>query len=109
MNKERLEELKAIGEELAAWAEDEDAVLESMENAKVFTPDICELPTSHNVRVALERGRPGIGSKPQGSSPKIQFRISEDLNALLEERAAQENKSKSEVVREALASYLIAA
>lgn len=51
------------------------------------------------------RGRPRMGSAPAKSFP---VRLDPDLRAALDERAAEEDRPASEVVREALRRYLAA-
>ena len=58
---------------------------------------------------ALDRalGRPSLnGQAGTGQSPVRHVRLPHDLDALLIQRAAAEDRKPSEVVREALASYL---
>lgn len=51
------------------------------------------------------RGRPRMGSAPAKAFP---VRLDPDLRAALNERAAEEERPASEVVREALRRYLAA-
>lgn len=53
------------------------------------------------------RGRPSLSGK--GESPRIQVRMDSKLAAALRERALKEDKSVSEVAREAVRRYLDAA
>ena len=50
------------------------------------------------------RGRPSLSGK--GSSPKVSFRITPALSSALERKAAEEEKTVSEVAREAIARYV---
>lgn len=51
------------------------------------------------------RGRPRL-SKGKGASPTVNARLDDELADLLEQRADREGVLKSDIVREALRSYL---
>ncbi|UNK45726.1 ribbon-helix-helix domain-containing protein [Arthrobacter sulfonylureivorans] len=48
------------------------------------------------------RGRPGRGAKP---SQVVALRLTSEELAAIDDRAAREGKTRSEVIREALAAY----
>ena len=49
-------------------------------------------------------GRPSLSGR--GTSPRVSFRISPELADALERKAAEEEKTVSEVAREAIARYV---
>jgi hypothetical protein len=56
---------------------------------------------------AIGRGRPTLaGAGKRGESPKVQVRLTHELQQALKERAMIENRKPSEVVRDAIALYL---
>jgi hypothetical protein len=56
-------------------------------------------------RAVRERvGRPSLSKT--GTSPRVSFRIPPELASALEQRAAADDKTVSEVAREAIARYL---
>lgn len=52
----------------------------------------------------VRRGRPSLGQS--GPSPRVQIRLDADLANALRKRAAVENRSVSEIAREALRDYV---
>ncbi|MFP3467100.1 ribbon-helix-helix domain-containing protein [Leifsonia sp. SIMBA_070] len=97
--------------EAAAWAE---SIEEIPENATVV--DAAE---SHDGRALMEEllgspeaveramGRPRVdGSMSPGHSPVRQVRLTRELDELLTARAEAEHRKRSEVIREALDTYL---
>ncbi|KDA04529.1 gamma-glutamyltransferase [Microbacterium sp. CH12i] len=55
-------------------------------------------------------GRPGLSGRPgAGPSPKRQVRLSKELDAALTARALLEHRNASDIIRDALDSYLRAA
>ncbi|MFY9487349.1 MAG: CopG family transcriptional regulator [Solirubrobacterales bacterium] len=52
----------------------------------------------------VRRGRPSLGKS--GQSPRLQIRLDEDLSQALHDRAEKENRSISEISREALRKYI---
>lgn len=57
------------------------------------------------VRATL--GRPGLSGNPgTGRSPKRQVRLPRDLDQLLDQRAALEHRTASEIMRDAIGQYL---
>ncbi|GGD31212.1 hypothetical protein GCM10010915_09350 [Microbacterium faecale] len=63
--------------------------------------ELAELET------AIRRGRPSVGAVgPRGESPKRQVRLPVDLDRALTERAEKEQRNRSDVIRDALSSYL---
>jgi len=53
----------------------------------------------------VRRGRPSLSGEPE-TSPRVSFRIPEQLRVRIEQRAEQEGRPVSEVAREALEFYL---
>lgn len=53
----------------------------------------------------VRRGRPSLSGEPE-NSPRISFRIPEQLRIRIEQRADQEGRPVSEVARDALEYYL---
>ncbi len=51
------------------------------------------------------RGRPSLGATTGAHSPRIAVRVPEDVHRRAMERAAQEGRTISEVVRELLETY----
>jgi hypothetical protein len=51
------------------------------------------------------RGRPTLGARPGAHAPRIAVRIPEDLHQRAVDRAAEEGRSMSEVVRDLLEQY----
>ena len=50
------------------------------------------------------RGRPGRGAEP---SQVVALRLTAEELAAIDERAARDNKTRSEAIREALAAYVV--
>lgn len=59
------------------------------------------------VHVALGAGRPSL-SGSEGPSPRVQFRIPQQLQRTAFQRAEAEHKTLSELARDALEKYLLA-
>ncbi len=53
----------------------------------------------------VRRGRPSLSGDPE-NSPRVSFRIPEQLRVRLEQRAEREDRPVSEVARDALELYL---
>ncbi len=51
---------------------------------------------------AVRPGRPSLSGQGEGGSPRVSFRIPEQLQIRVEQRAAQEGRPVSEIAREAL-------
>lgn len=66
---------------------------------------VAEAEAGYDLTRIRARGRPRMGSAPAKSFP---VRLDPDLRAALDERAAEEDRPASEVVREALRRYLAA-
>lgn len=61
--------------------------------------------TAAEVRARL--GRPGLdGSAGAGRSPRRQVRLPHDLDQLLDQRAAEQHRTPSELMRDAIDRYL---
>lgn len=58
-----------------------------------------------DARTRLGRGRPSLTGEAQ-HSPQVTFRLSPELRAKAEERAAREGKRVSQIAREALERYV---
>ena len=61
----------------------------------------AEAEAGYDVAVLKKRGRPGRGTEP---SQVVAVRLTEDELAQVDARADREGKTRSEVIREALAS-----
>jgi len=53
----------------------------------------------------VRRGRPSLSGTPE-NSPRVSFRIPEQLRVRIEERAEREGRRVSEIARDALELYL---
>ncbi len=96
---------------LSEWAENLETLPESatVQIGHGIEPGRAILEAALGSSKALDRalGRPSLnGQAGTGKSPVRHVRIPRDLDALLIQRAAAEERKPSEVVREALASYL---
>lgn len=68
-------------------------------------PSETETVDSDEVRSTL--GRPRLDRSPgTGRSPKRQVRLPHDLDQLLDQRAALEHRTASEIMRDAIGQYL---
>lgn len=56
--------------------------------------------------LTIARGRPVLGGGTGGASPRVSFRIPEQVRRRAEEVAAAEDRTVSELAREALERYL---
>ena len=65
----------------------------------------AEAETGYNVNQLKERGRgrPGRGAEP---SQVVALRLTSEELAAIDARASRESKTRSEAIREALASYV---
>ena len=54
----------------------------------------------------VRRGRPALGDAGGHHSPRVSFRVPEDVRRRAEQRAAAEGRSVSEIARDALERYL---
>ena len=86
-----------------------DALLEGVEvDESTPTPHPAsgvEVIGAAEVRARL--GRPGLGgSVGSGRSPKRQVRLPHDLDQLLDQRAAEQHRTPSELMRDAIDPYL---
>ena len=97
--------------EMADWAESLDGLPDTvtvhtgggLEAGRGYLEDL--LGSSTAVERAL--GRPSLdGTMAPGKSPVRQVRLPRELDTLLTERAEQEHRKPSEVMREALTLYL---
>jgi Ribbon-helix-helix protein, copG family len=69
-----------------------------------ITEEYAERAAEEALQVA-RRGRPALGAVGQ-QSPRVSFRVPEDVRRLAEQRAAAEGRSVSEIARDALERYL---
>lgn len=99
-------------EQLSRFVESDDF---DLPNGTVATPGHGDEPgrdflaqylTEDELRAASRRGRGRPSLSGAGRSPSRQVRLPADLDALLVERAAHEGRPMSDVLREAVASYL---
>ena len=74
--------------------------------AREFETDDRALDTAHRVRARA--GRPTLTGTP-GTTPKVSARIPDDLRSELEAKAARENITLAEAIRQALKSWVDAA
>lgn len=95
---------------MAKVSKDEEQVWETR-SGTVITQEIAdELAEEAERGYDLDRlkrrfvGRPSLG--PNGVSPRVSFRASEDLYAAAWKRADKEGRSLSDLAREALQRYL---
>ena len=93
---------------MADWAESDDVFVR---------PATARTRTGKEAQAVgqeiLERfaGRPNVGhtrAQGSGNSPRRQVRLPEDINTQLDRYAAQTGKTASQVIRDALESYLSA-
>ena len=102
-------DIEAEAERFAAWAESGD-FFEAFSTAHVVEQEEDASPKDQELMAALKRGRPAhttdLASK--GSSPVLQLRVPKEIKELLIQRSAQEGKTQSEIVRDALTQYLMA-
>ena len=98
-------QIEAQAEKLSAWAESDD-FFNAMDDAHITEHSEEDDPHTQVLMAALKRGRPEANTRSQGASPAIQFRVPEDLRDLLLQRSKQEQKTQSQLAREALVSYL---
>lgn len=92
---------QAEAAKLSEWAEN----LETLPESTTVQIGHGSEPGRAILEAAL--GRPSLnGQAGTGKSPVRHVRLPSDLDALLIQRAAAEERKPSEVVREALASYL---
>lgn len=111
MTKKITEDQEQRAERLADWAERLDDLPESAKVTKSTAPgrgrSLMEavLGSPEAVAEAISVGRPALDGG-RGKSPVRQVRLPRDLDALLVERATAENRTPSEVVREAIAAYV---
>lgn len=101
-------DLSPIDTRAASDAEpDFDALLEGIdvdETAPTPPPDPGAV-TAAEVRARL--GRPSLdGSAGSGRSPRRQVRLPHDLDQLLDQRAAEQHRTPSELMRDAIDRYL---
>lgn len=82
----------------------DDDVMLTHRGSRYTTAD-AEADVEH-VLNKLGRGKPSMSGK--GVSPQIGVRLPVELRSRLAERARQEGRKESEIVREALAAYLSA-
>ena len=88
---------------------DFDALLEGVEvDETVPTPALgpgAETVSAAEVQARL--GRPGLdGTAGIGRSPKRQVRLPRDLDQLLDQRAREQHRTPSELMRDAIDRYL---
>ncbi|MDO4258480.1 MAG: hypothetical protein Q4C87_03055 [Actinomycetaceae bacterium] len=65
--------------------------------------DTTSLEQAHNV---IRSGRPRLGDELKGPSKKLQVRITDQMEDDLANRAHEEGRKRSDLVREALSMYL---
>lgn len=96
---------------LADWAENDPEFFDALRSAHVIEgTDATRHEAAEMIKAA--RGRPSLGeeqAKGRGRSPRRQVRLPEELNRKLDVFAAEHERTPSEVMREALESYLSAA
>ncbi|MDN5915113.1 MAG: ribbon-helix-helix protein, CopG family [Pseudonocardia sp.] len=68
------------------------------------TPEYAERAAEEALRL-VRPGRPALGEVGQ-HSPRVSFRVPEQVRRQAEQRAAAEGRSVSEIAREALERYL---
>jgi hypothetical protein len=111
MSKKLSEADEARYSSMSGWAENLDTL---PDEANVTTGEETEpgrgyLENLLGSSAAVDRamGRPSVdGTMRPGKSPVRQVRLSRELDTLLAERAMQEHRKPSEVMREALDLYL---
>lgn len=100
----------ARGEELSAWAEQlpERPVRARVERSEGDGAGRALLEAAlGTVEVErIGRGRPALAGTPTGKSPTRTFRFPRDLDAALAAQALTEHRKPSELVRDAVATYL---
>ena len=69
-----------------------------------ITIDYAERAAEEAIKIARP-GRPALGTSGQ-HSPRVSFRVPEQIRRRAEQRAAAEGRSVSEIAREALERYL---
>lgn len=100
----------ARGDELSAWAErlPDGAVRARVERAAGDGAGRAlleaALGTAEVTRIG--RGRPALAGTARGKSPTRTVRFPRDLDAALTAQAATEHRKPSDLVRDAVASYL---
>ncbi len=100
-----MEELEALGQEFSAWAESDD-FFEALENATVLprTPETAA--EAEKLIKAATRGRPTLSEATRGHSPTVNARVTPDIKERLNAYIKEQNMTSSEVIREALDSFL---
>ncbi|WP_188359937.1 ribbon-helix-helix protein, CopG family [Rothia aerolata] len=104
------QDIEELSEKMADWAESDD-FFEAFKGARVRARDEKTVEEMNRLLETIRPGRPAhqVEQNRAGASPTVQFRIPPEIEELLERRAAKEDKSKSEVARQALIQYLATA
>lgn len=88
---------------------DFEALLEGIDVDETMPtpPPASGAETVSAAEVHSRLGRPGLGgTSSAGRSPKRQVRLPRDLDQLLDQRAAEQHRTPSELMRDAIDSYL---
>lgn len=94
-----------IGEALSQWAES-DEFFEALDKAEFLprTPEGVE--QAEKIVQAATRGRPSLAAAIQGESPTINARVTPNIKERLTRYAQEQGLKPSDVIRDALDSYL---